>query len=49
MRLFSLLLVLTPLLLAACSPSGENRQVPTINGVPVYGGGIGGGGVGMGR
>jgi hypothetical protein len=47
MRKFSLLLIV--LTLAACSAYGPNKQIPMINGVPVYGAGMGGGGVGFGK
>lgn len=43
-------LVLIVVSLAACTAYGENKQIPMINGVPVSGGGMGGGGaVGFGR
>jgi hypothetical protein len=44
MRIFGLGLVLVLLSLTACSPYGTNQQVPRINGVPVIGPGMGGGG-----
>jgi hypothetical protein len=45
MRILGLGLVLILLSLAACSPYGESKQVPVINGVPVTGSGFGGGGI----
>jgi hypothetical protein len=48
MKLLGVLLL--AVLLAACSAYGESPQVPKINGVPIIGGGMGGGGgIGMGK
>ncbi len=38
-------LILVLLSLAACSASGDNKQIPVINGVPVTGMGMGGPGI----
>lgn len=38
-------LILVLLSLAACSASGDNKQIPMINGVPIGVGGMGGPGI----